>query len=130
MILKQITMANSAPTERVAGLMDVIDEAEEPCYIDDNTLVETAKKESSALKIFDAKTESAMGQGENSGLKLHDPIDLDSFEAEKPTAGLSRSPPPMLGDADKSAAKTIGEDTTPLIKDTNVLQIEKAGVFS
>jgi hypothetical protein len=36
----------------------------------------------------------------------------------------------MLGDADKSAAKTIGEDTTPLIKDTNVLQIEKAGVFS
>jgi hypothetical protein len=32
MIQKQIAMANSAPTERVAGLVDVIDETEELCY--------------------------------------------------------------------------------------------------
>jgi hypothetical protein len=130
MIQKQIAMASSAPTEHVAGLVDVIDETKELCYIDDDTPVETVKKESSALKIFDAKTESAMGQGESSGLKPHDSINLDSPEAEKPAAGQSRSPPPMLGDADKSAAETTGVDTTPLIKDTNVLQLEKAGVFS
>jgi hypothetical protein len=37
---------------------------------------------------------------------------LDSSEAEKLAAGQSHSPPPMLGDAGKSAVETIGEDTT------------------
>jgi hypothetical protein len=61
MIQKQIAMASSAPTERVAGLVDVTDETEELCYIDNDTPAETAKKESSTLQIFNAKTESAMG---------------------------------------------------------------------
>jgi hypothetical protein len=76
----------------VVGLIDMIDEDEELSYIDDGTPTETSKKESSALKIFDAKTKSTMGKGESSGLKLHDPIDLDPSEAEKPTADQSRSP--------------------------------------
>jgi hypothetical protein len=80
------------PTTRVVGFIDMIDEDEELSYIDDGTPTETTKKESSALKIFDAKTKSTMGKGESSGLKLHDPIDLDPSEAEKPTADQSRSP--------------------------------------
>jgi hypothetical protein len=98
-IQKQIAMANSAPTECVAGLVDVIDEIEELCYIDDDTPVEVAEKESFALKVFDDQIESAMGPGESSGLKPHDPIDLDTSEVEKSAAGQSHSPPPVLGDA-------------------------------
>jgi hypothetical protein len=36
----------------------------------------------------------------------------------------------MLGDDDKSATETTGKDVAPLIIDTNVLQLEKAGVLS
>jgi hypothetical protein len=34
-------MAGPAPAHRVAGLVDVIDEADELCYIDDDIPVET-----------------------------------------------------------------------------------------
>jgi hypothetical protein len=130
MIQKQIAMASSVPTEHVAGLMDVTDETEELCYIDDDTRAETAKKESSALKVFGDQIESVMGLGESSGLKPHNPIDLDSSDVEKPVASQSHSPPSALGDSDKSAAEATGKDAVPLIKETNVLQLEKAGVFS
>jgi hypothetical protein len=40
MIQKQIVMASSGFGERIAGLMDVIDEAEELCYIDDDISAE------------------------------------------------------------------------------------------
>jgi hypothetical protein len=82
------------------------------------------------LKILESQKESAMGPSENSGLRPHDLIDLDSSEAEKPTAGESRSPPPVLGDIEKSAAEATGEDAAPLIQETNVLQLEKVGVCS
>jgi hypothetical protein len=36
MIHKQIAMANTVPKEHVAGLVDVMDETEELCYIDDD----------------------------------------------------------------------------------------------
>jgi hypothetical protein len=40
MIQKQIAMAGATPKERVAGLVDVVDESEDLCYIDDDaTLV-------------------------------------------------------------------------------------------
>jgi hypothetical protein len=40
MIQKQIAMAGAAPKERVAVLVDVVDESEDQCYIDDDaTLV-------------------------------------------------------------------------------------------
>jgi hypothetical protein len=45
-------MASSAPKEYVTGLVDLIDEMEELCYIDDNAPAETMEKESSALKIL------------------------------------------------------------------------------
>jgi hypothetical protein len=71
-----------------------------------------------------------MGPGENSGLILHDPIDLDSSEAERAATGQSRSPPPVLGDINESTAEATGEGAAPLNKETNVFQLEKAGVFS
>jgi hypothetical protein len=110
--------------------MDVTDETEELCYIDDDTPAEAAKKESSDLKVLDDQNESAISPGEGSGLKPHEPIDLDPSEAEKPAAGQSRSPPPVLGDVDTSTTEATGEDAAPLLKETNVLQLEKEGVFS
>jgi hypothetical protein len=55
---------------------------------------------------------------------------LDPWEAEKPAVGESCSPLPVLGDVDKSTAEATGEDAASLIKETNVLQLEKVGVFS
>jgi hypothetical protein len=130
MIQNQIAMASPAPIEHIAGLVDVIDETEELCYIDDNAPAEAAKKERSALKVFDDQIESAMGLGESSGLKPHDPIDLDTSETEKSAVGQSRSPPPVMGGADKSAVEATREDASPLIKEDNILQLEKAGLFS
>jgi hypothetical protein len=115
---------------RVAGLMGVIDEDEEFYYIDDGIPAETSKKESSTLKTIEAKADSAMGKGENSGMEPHDPIDLDSSEAETLAADQSRSPPPMLEDAKRSTMEITGGGASPLIKDTNILQLEKAGVVS
>jgi hypothetical protein len=129
MIQKQITMSSSAPKVRVTGLVDMIDETEQLCYIDD-TLAEAMEKESSALKILDDQNESTMGPGESSGLKPHDPINFDSSEAEKPAAVQSCSPLAVLGDVDESTAEATGEDAAPPMRETNVLQLEKAGVFS
>jgi hypothetical protein len=125
MIQKQIAMASSAPKERVAGLMDVIDKMEELCYIDDDAPAEAMERGGSALKIFEDQNESAMGPGENSSPKPQDPIALDPSEAEKPAAGECRSPPLVLGDVDKSTAEATGEDAASLIQETNVLQLQK-----
>jgi hypothetical protein len=94
MIQKHIAMASSAPWERVAGLVDVIDETEELCYIDDDAPSEAKEQERSALETREGQKESAMGPSESSGLKPQDPIDLDPSETERPTGDESRSPPP------------------------------------
>jgi hypothetical protein len=36
MIQKQITLAGAAAKERVAGLVDILDESKDLCYIDDD----------------------------------------------------------------------------------------------
>jgi hypothetical protein len=46
MIQKEIAMANAALKERVAGLVDVVDESEDLCYIDDDATL--AVKDSDA----------------------------------------------------------------------------------
>jgi hypothetical protein len=84
-ITGEYLVTGPVPTTRVAGLIDVIDEDEELNYIDDGIPTETLKKESSTLKIINAKTDSAMGKDEGSGLEPYDPIDLDSSKAERPT---------------------------------------------
>jgi hypothetical protein len=77
------------------------------------------------LKILESQKESAMGPGENLGLRPQDLIDLDPSEAEKPTAGESLSPPPVLGDVEKSAAEATGEDADPLIKKPMFFSLKK-----
>jgi hypothetical protein len=83
------------------------------------------EREGSALKILEDQNEFAMGPSENPSLKPRDPIDLDPSKAEKPAAGECRSPPPVLGDVDKSTVEATGEDAAPLIQETNVLQLQK-----
>jgi hypothetical protein len=123
-------MASSTPKERVAGFVDVIDETEELCYIDDDAPSETKEQEGSALKTREGRKESAVGPIESSGLKPQDPIDLDPSETERPMGNESRSPPPVLCDIDEPTTKAAREDATPLISETNVLQLEKVGVLS
>jgi hypothetical protein len=112
MIQKHIAMASSAPWERVAGLVDVIDETEELCYIDDDAPSEAKEQERSALETREGQKESAMGPSESSGLKPQDPIDLDPSETERPTGDESRSPPPVSDDIENRLRK-LPEKTRP-----------------
>jgi hypothetical protein len=86
-------MASTAPKECVAGLVDVVEETEELCYIDDDVPSATKDQEIFALGPRDSPKEITMGPSESSGLKPQDPIDLDSPETERPTENTSRSPP-------------------------------------
>jgi hypothetical protein len=43
-------MASTAPKERVAGLVDVVDETEELCYIDDDVPSAAKNQEISTLE--------------------------------------------------------------------------------
>jgi hypothetical protein len=122
MIQKQIAMASSTLKEHVAGLVDVIDETEELCYIDDDTPLTTEDRENTALKLHDGQKEFVMGSSESSGLKPQNPIDLDPPEIERPTVDASRSPPPVSDDIDETTAKAAGESATLLATKTNVLQ--------
>jgi hypothetical protein len=53
MIQKQVSMAGVAPKERVAGLVDVVDESEDLCYIDDDA----------TLAIRDSEVPTSQPQG-------------------------------------------------------------------
>jgi hypothetical protein len=131
MIQKQIAMVISTLKERVAGLVDVIEETEELFYIDDDAPLVTKDRENTALKLHDGQKEFVMGSSESSGLKPQNPIDLDPPEIERPTVDASRSPlPPVLDDIDETTAKAAGESATLLATETNVLQLEDAGVSS
>jgi hypothetical protein len=131
MIQKQIAMVISTLKKRVAGLVDVIEETEELFYIDDDAPLVTKDRENTALKLHDGQKEFVMGSSESSGLKPQNPIDLDPPEIERPTVDASRSPlPPVLDDIDETTAKAAGESATLLATETNVLQLEDAGVSS
>jgi hypothetical protein len=122
MIQKQIAMVISTLKERVAGLVDVIEETEELFYIDDDAPLVTKDRENTALKLHDGQKEFVMGSSESSGLKPQNPIDLDPPEIERPTVDASRSPPPVSDDIDETTAKAAGESATLLATKTNVLQ--------
>jgi hypothetical protein len=105
LIQKEIAMADAVPKERVAGLVDVIDESESLCYIDDDT---TQVGKSSDAPLPQPQCDSvvaAVNLGEGSGAKAQDPIDLDASEAGDSAAHASRSPPPVSDDFDPVAAK-------------------------
>jgi hypothetical protein len=107
--------------------MDVIDEDEELCYLDDDAPATASKDKSLALKTTEAIVELATGKGESSGLEARDPIVLDSSEAEGPTADQSRSPPTALKDDGGSVMEISEENVVSHGKDALVLQLEKAG---
>jgi hypothetical protein len=109
--------------------MDVIDEAEELCYIDDDAPSGAKEQEGSRFETLEVQKESAMGRSKSSGLKPQDPIDLDSSETRRPMGDESRSPPPVSDDIDELTAKAARESAAAY-PETNVLQLEKAGVLS
>jgi hypothetical protein len=69
MIQKQIAMAGSSPKKRITGLVDVVDETEELCYIDDEAPLATKDREYAALKLLEGQKETASGSSESLGLK-------------------------------------------------------------
>jgi hypothetical protein len=107
MIQKQIMMVGPTAAERVAGLVDVIDEAEELCYIDDDIPVEkpTICLPHSVLEGDKTKgkgmIEEAPEKGQRSGLKADNPIELEAVNIEQPSLKLPLSPRVSLDDAEK-----------------------------
>jgi hypothetical protein len=77
MIQKQIAMASTAPKERVAGLVDVMDETKDLCYIDDDATLAIRDQEIPILQPQSDPEETAMDPSKSSSLKAQDPIDLD-----------------------------------------------------
>jgi hypothetical protein len=105
LIQKEISMADAAPKERVAGLVDVVDESEDLCYIDDDT-TQVAKSSDAPLPQPQCNSVVAVvNLGEGLGAKAQDPIDLDAPEAGESAAHASRSSPPASDDFDPVAAK-------------------------
>jgi hypothetical protein len=123
-------MASSALKERVAGLMDVVDETEELCYIDDDDAPSVTKdQEISALGPRDGPKETTMGPNESSGLKSQDPIDFDPSEIERPVENASRSPLAVSNNINETTTKVARGKAALLAMDTNVLQLEDAGAL-
>jgi hypothetical protein len=102
LIQKEIAMAEAAPKERVAGLVDVVDESESLCYIDDDTV---RPEKSPDAPLPQPQCEAVVNLSEGSGAKARDLIDLDASEVEASAAHASRSPPPVSRDFDLAAAK-------------------------
>jgi hypothetical protein len=124
LIQKDIAMAEAAPKERVAGLVDVVDESESLCYIDDDA---TRSEKGPDLSLPQPQCEAAMNLNEGSGAKTQNVIDLDAPEVEASAAQTSRSPPPVSRDADPASAKPIEAAASGKLTASESLQPEDAG---
>jgi hypothetical protein len=122
-------MAGTAPKERVAVLVDVVDESEDLCYIDDDATLAVKDSEVPPLQPQSNPEGAAMNPGESSGLKAQDPIDLDAPEIEESAAHASRSPPPVSDDLYQAAVKAADETTPAPAMTPNVLQLEDVGMI-
>jgi hypothetical protein len=122
-------MAGATPKERVAGLIDIVDESEDLCYIDDDTTLVVKDSEVPPLQPQSNPEGAAMNLGESSGLKAQDPIDLDAPEIEESAAHASHSPPPVSDDLYQAAAKAADETTSVPAMTPNVLPLEDAGMI-
>jgi hypothetical protein len=121
MIQKEIAMAGAASKERVAGLVDVVDESEDLCYIDDDATLAVKDSEAPPLQPQSNPESAAMNPGKSSGLKAQDPIDLDAPKIEESATHASRSPPPVSDDLYQAAAKAADETTPVPAMTSNVL---------
>jgi hypothetical protein len=129
LIQKEIAMADAAPKERVAGLVDVVDESEDLCYIDDDAALVMKDSDAPPPQPQSDSVVVAVNLGEGSGVKAEDPIDLDAPEVGESAAHASRSPLPVSDDLDPAAAR-VADDITPEPATTpNVLQHEDAGMM-
>jgi hypothetical protein len=129
MIQKEIAMADAAPKERVDGLVDVVDESEDLCYIDDDATLAVKDSEAPPPQPQSDPEGAAVNLGEGSDAKAQDPIDLDPPEVEESAVHASRSPPPVSDDLYQAAAKAADETTPVLVMTSNVLQLEDAGMI-
>jgi hypothetical protein len=84
MIQKHIAMAGEAPKERLAGLVDVVDESEDLCYIDDDATLVIRDSEVPTLQPQSNLEDTVMNPSESLGLKAQNPIDLDARELGSP----------------------------------------------
>jgi hypothetical protein len=129
LIQKEIAMADAAPKERVAGLVDVVDESESLCYIDDDTTRVEKSPDAPLLQPQCDSMVAAVNLGEGSGAKAQGPIDLDAPEAENSAAHASRSPPSVSNDFDPVAAKPADAVAPRLTTTPESLQPEDAGTM-
>jgi hypothetical protein len=128
LIQKDIAATDATPKERVAGLVDVVDELESLCYIDDDaTQVEKGPDAPLPQPQCDSMV-AAVNLDEGSGAKAQGPIDLDAPEAENSTAHASRSPPPVSNDFDPVEAKPTDPIAPGLTTMPENLQPEDAGM--
>jgi hypothetical protein len=122
-------MVDAAPKERVAGLVDVVDESEDLCYIDDDVVLEVKSTDAPLPHPQGGLVVVATGLGEGSGAKAQDPIDLDAPDVGESAAHASRSPLPVSDDLDPAAARVAGGITPEPATTPNVLQLEDAGMM-
>jgi hypothetical protein len=124
LIQKDIAMAEAAPKERVAGLVDVVDESESLCYIDDDA---TRSEKGPDVSLQQPQCEAAMNLNEGSGAKAQNLIDLDAPEVDASAAQTSRSPPPVSRDVDPASAKPVEAAASGKLTASESLQPEDAG---
>jgi hypothetical protein len=129
LIQKEIAMADAAPKECVAGLVDVVDESEDLCYIDDDAALVAKSLDASLPQPQSDSVIVAVNLGEGSGEKAQDPIDLDAPEAGESAAHASRSPPLVSDDLDSAAAKAADSVAPEPATTPNVLQLEDADMM-
>jgi hypothetical protein len=129
LIQKEIAMADAAPKEHVAGLVDVVDESEDLCYIDDDVALEVKSTDAPLPQPQGGLVVVAADLGEGSGAKAQDPIDLNAPEAGESAAHSSRSPLPVSDDLDPAAAKAADGVAPEPSMTPSVLQLEDAGMM-
>jgi hypothetical protein len=129
MIQKEIAMADAAPKERAAGLVDIVDESEDLCYIDDDATLVVKDSDAPPPQPQGDLEGAAVNLGEGSGAKAQDSIDLDAPEVEESAAHASCSPPLVSDDLHPATAKAADEITPVPAMTSNVLHLEYAGMI-
>jgi hypothetical protein len=129
LIQKEIAMVDAAPKERVADLVDIVDESEDLCYIDDDAALVVKSSDAPLPQPQCDSVVVAVNLGEGSGAKAQDPIDLDAPEAGESAAHASRSPPPVSDDLDPAAAKAADGVAPESATTPSVLQLEDTGMM-
>jgi hypothetical protein len=129
LIQKEIAMADAAPKECVAGLVYVVNESEDLCYIEDDAALVAKSLDAPLPQPQSDSVIVAVNLGEGLGAKAQDPIDLDAPEAGESAAHASRSPPLVSDDLDLAAAKAADSVALEPATTPNVLQLEDAGMM-